>query len=129
VCRVKRPGAAALAMLMLAVLMLAAPAARAGEADVVGAKVAHRGAGVYDFDVTVRSRDTGWDRYADRIEIVGPDGTVLGSRALHHPHDDEQPFTRDVYGLRIPPGIDRVVVRVHFKPVGFAGDTMVVRLP
>lgn len=110
-------------------LVALAPAARAGEADVIGVTVARRGAGIYDFDVTVRSRDTGWDRYADRLEIVGPDGTVLGSRVLYHPHNDEQPFTRDVHGVRIPHGVDRVTARVHFKPVGFDGATMVVRLP
>ena len=36
--------------------------------------------GLCDLDVTIRSKDTGWERYADRIEALAPDGTVLGTR-------------------------------------------------
>jgi len=102
--------------------------AQAGDADVTGVVVNQR-AGLYDLDVTIRSKDTGWERYADRIEARGPDGTVLGTRILEHPHDDEQPFTRDLYRLRVPAGIARITVRVHFKPTGFDGATMIVPLP
>ncbi len=108
-------------------LVLGLPA-WAGEADVIGARFDRRPSGEYDFDVTIRSRDTGWDRYADRIEILAADGKVLATRVLDHPHEHEQPFTRDVYGVRIPAGVDRVTVRAHFKPVGFDGDTLVVTL-
>ena len=105
----------------IALLALGCCAAQAGEADVIGA-VAHRTAkGVYDLDVTVRSRDTGWDRYADRIEVLGPDGAVLATRVLDHPHETEQPFTRDVPQVQVPSGIDTVTIRAHFKPAGFDG--------
>jgi hypothetical protein len=117
-----------LAALVLVGLVLAGPAF-AGEANVTDAKVAHRSGRIFDFDVTVRSRDTGWDRYADRIEVLGPDGKVLGTRVLEHPHEDEQPFTRDVYGVTIPGGIAEVTIRAHFKPVGFDGATLKVALP
>lgn len=93
----------------------------AGEADVVGAAAHRTTAGLYDFDVTIRSRDTGWDRYADQIEVLAPDGKILATRVLEHPHDDEQPFTRDVSEVRIPRGIDTVVIRARFKPVGYDG--------
>lgn len=63
-------------------LLLAwATTATAGDADVVSAVARRGGPGSFDFDVTVRSADTGWDRYADRIEVLGPDGTILGARA------------------------------------------------
>jgi hypothetical protein len=108
-------------------LALASVPALAGEADVIGA-VAHRtGAGTYDLDVTIRSRDTGWDRYADRIEVLAPDGKVLATRVLEHPHEDEQPFTRDVPQVPVPNGIDTVSIRARFKPTGFDGD--VFKLP
>jgi hypothetical protein len=109
-------------------LLVGLGSARAGEADVIGA-VAHRTArGVYDLDVTVRSRDMGWDRYADRIEVLAPDGTVLAVRVLEHPHETEQPFTRDVPQVVIPSGIEAVTLRIRFKPVGFDGDTFRLRL-
>jgi hypothetical protein len=104
-------------------------AARAGEADVVAARVRPAGAGRFDFDVTIRSRDTGWSRYADRFDVLAPDGTVLGSRELLHPHEDEQPFTRDLRGVSIPAGIRRVTIRAHMKGVGHDGATLEVALP
>jgi hypothetical protein len=112
-----------------ALLSLAAGAAHAGDADVTNVSVRAGAGGTYDLDVTIRSRDTGWERYADRIEALGPKGEVLGTRVLEHPHDDEQPFTRDLYGLTVPPGIARIVVRAHFKPTGFDGETLPVALP
>ncbi len=112
----------------LAACGLASPA-WAGDADVIHVAIRRSAAGLYDLDVTVRSKDTGWERYADRIEALGPDGVVLGTRILDHPHDTEQPFTRDLYQLKVPAGIARITVRAHFKPTGFDGAVMTVPLP
>ncbi|WP_223385662.1 hypothetical protein [Oricola cellulosilytica] len=61
----------------------------AGEADVTDV-VAHLSeGGSWRFDVTVRHDDEGWDHYADRWDVVGPDGTILGKRVLAHPHVTE----------------------------------------
>jgi len=111
-------------------IALCAPASTlAGAADVVDVKVRSSGPGVYDFDVSVKSDDRGWDHYADAFEVLAPDGTVLGRRELLHPHETEQPFTRDLYGVRIPPGITEVVVRARHKPKGYDGAAKKVRLP
>lgn len=107
---------------------LASGIAVAGEADVIGVRPTRAASGLYNFAVTVRSRDTGWERYADRMEVVTTDGRVLATRVLEHPHDDEQPFTREITGVRLPDG-GRVTVRVHFKPSGFDGSTGTVVLP
>ena len=105
-----RSTAGALAALMLAVI--AAPA-RAGEADVVAAEAYPEGEGRWRFSVTVAHGDEGWDHYADRWEVLAPDGTVLGTRVLLHPHETEQPFTRSLGGVAVPDGIDRVTLRAH----------------
>lgn len=114
---------------ILAVLMAAAGAVAAGEADVIDAKVRRGADGTYDFDVTVKSNDRGWDYFADAFEVRTADGKLLGSRVLLHPHEDEQPFTRDLYGVRIPPGVERVVIRARHKPKGYDGKTLTVTLP
>ncbi|MFM9843993.1 MAG: hypothetical protein ACKVOI_13595 [Dongiaceae bacterium] len=103
--------------------------ALAGEADVIGAEVRARGNGAFDFDVTVRSNDTGWDAYADLIEVLGPDGKVLGTRVLLHPHETEQPFTRDVHCVVIPAGVTVVTVRARHSANGYGGETLEVVLP
>ena len=122
-----------LALLPLALLafglIVGLPVAMAGEADVVDVTVSEQGDGVFRFDVTVAHDDTGWDHYADRWEVVAPDGTILGTRTLLHPHENEQPFTRSLSGVAIPPDIDTVTVRAHDSVHGLGGAEMTVPLP
>ena len=117
------------AMLILA---LALPATvQAGGADVVDVSVLHMkksGQNIYRFRVTVRHADSGWDHYADRWEVLGPDGTVLGTRILLHPHENEQPFTR-YHDIEIPAGITQVTIRAGDKVHGFDGTAMKAVLP
>jgi len=108
-------------------LALAAPLAWAGEADVVDVKVECRSD--CTFNVTVRHADTGWDHYADQWEILTPDRKLIAKRVLYHPHVNEQPFTRSLSGVRIPPGIDRVIVRARDKVHLYGGREMTVDLP
>ena len=114
--------------LLLAVMLIALPA-YAGEADVVDVKVRRNSSGTYDFDVTVKSVDKGWNHYADAFEVLGPDGAVLGRRVLLHPHETEQPFTRELYGVTIPAGVTQVTVRARHKPKGYDGKVQRVALP
>ena len=113
---------------LLAMLFLA-QTAFAGEADVVDVKVRRNSSGTFDFDVTVKSVDKGWDYYADAFEVLDADGKVLGRRVLLHPHETEQPFTRELYGVKVPAGVTHVTVRARHKPRGYDGETMRVRLP
>ncbi len=117
-------------LIVLAVLawFLTAPAARAGQADVVAAEAVSEGAGIWRFHVTVAHGDTGWQHYADKWDVVAPDGAVLGTRVLLHPHETEQPFTRSLGGVNIPAGIEAVVLRAHDKEHGYGGTEMTVQL-
>ena len=110
-------------------LIVGLPWAMAGEADVVDVTVSEQRDGVFRFDVTVAHADTGWEHYADRWEVVAPDGTILGTRTLLHPHENEQPFTRSLSGVAIPSDIDTVTVRAHDNVHGLGGAEMTVRLP
>jgi hypothetical protein len=110
------------------VIVLAAGGARAGEADVVDVQASRGGDGSWRFDVTVRHADTGWDHYADAFEVVAPDGTLLATRTLLHPHVDEQPFTRSLSGVEIPDGTSEVTVRAHDKIDGYGGAEVTVTL-
>ncbi len=123
------PGIAALRWLVASLLVLWAGRADAGEAEVVAVEASRVAFGVYSFDVTVRHADTGWDHYADRWEVVTPDGKVLATRVLYHPHVEEQPFTRSLTGVRIPEGVARVRVRAHDKVHGLGGTEVEVELP
>lgn len=113
-----------------AVMSIAAPAsALAGKADVVAAKIVREASGTFSFDVTVRHADTGWSHYADRWDVVAPDGTVLGQRTLYHPHVDEQPFTRSLSGVKIPQSVKTVTVRANDSLDGLGGAEMTLDVP
>ncbi|RMD62730.1 MAG: hypothetical protein D6826_06690 [Alphaproteobacteria bacterium] len=105
-----------------------AGAAIAGEADVVAARAVAEAGDTWRFDVTVAHADTGWDHYADKWEVLTPDGRVLATRVLLHPHEAEQPFTRSLRGVRIPEGMDRVRVRAHDSVHGYGGREIEVTL-
>ena len=104
-------------------------AAQAGEADVTDVKVTKTGAQTYSFSVTLKHADEGWDHYANVWEVVAPDGTVLGTRTLYHPHVNEQPFTRSLGGVKIPASIQQVTLRGGDSVHGFGGVEMTVSLP
>jgi len=84
------------------------------------------GASVWRFDVTLRHADAGWQHYADNWEILKLDGTLLGRRVLLHPHDNEQPFTRSLGGVKIPAAIKKVRVRGHDKRHSYGGKQLVI---
>ena len=112
-----------------AVALLVASPAWAGEADVVAAEAVRAGDGTWRVSATVRHADEGWDHYADAFDVLAPDGTVLATRTLHHPHVEEQPFTRSLSGVSIPDGVDVVTVRAHDNVHGYGGATVEIRLP
>jgi hypothetical protein len=113
----------------LACLLLMSTAAYAGEADVIEVNVRRIAGDTYNFDVTVRHTDEGWKHYANKWDVTAPDGTVLGTRILAHPHVDEQPFTRSLAGVKIPGNIDAVTVRAHDLVHGYGGKTVTVAVP
>ena len=108
---------------------LLASAAWAGPADVVAARAAYTGGDTYSFSVTVRHADEGWQHYADRWEVLAPDGTILATRVLLHPHEHEQPFTRDMYRVRVHAGVKSVIVEARDQQFGYGGRTVAVDLP
>jgi hypothetical protein len=101
----------------------------AGTADVVAADAERTGERTWRVSATVRHADEGWDHYADQFQVLAPDGTVLGTRTLHHPHVDEQPFTRSLSGVTIPDGVDRVTVRARDSVHGHGGASVTVDVP
>jgi hypothetical protein len=115
--------------LSFAVLLLLPALAVSGEADVVKVDVEARGARLYKFDVTVAHKDEGWDHYVDMWEIVAPDGTVLGKRAIFNPHEGVSSFSSALVGVKIPPNINEVIVRAHDLVHEYKGKAMTVAVP
>jgi hypothetical protein len=101
----------------------------AGTADVTNANVTCQSNSTCQFTVTLRHADKGWDHYANRWEVLSLEGEVLGTRILYHPHVNEQPFTRSLGGVRIPPETKQVRVRARDSVHGYGGKEIIVDLP
>lgn len=120
---------------LLAVTAAAASMALAADAveqrfpDIVAAKARADSAGNFDFDVTVSSPYDTPQRYADAFRVISKAGEVFGERKLLHDHAGEQPFTRDLYGVAIPPAIRVAVVEARDSRFGYGGATVEVTLP
>lgn len=97
--------------------------------DVVNVKIQTSGDQRFDFDVTISSPYDTALRYADAFRVSSVDGQVYGERRLLHDHASEQPFTRDLYGVKIPTGIRVVVIQARDQKYGYGGKTMKVELP
>mgnify|MGYP003565349329 CR=1 FL=1 len=115
--------------LLLVFSLLVLSIAIAGEADVITVDVIKIGPNLYRFDVTVVHKDTGWDHYANKWDIVDPNGSVLGTRTLHHPHVNEQPFTRSLPLVEIPEDVKSVSVRAHDSQHSYGGQEVTIDLP
>ncbi len=81
--------------------------------DVLAVKVRGSGAGSFDFDVTISSPYDTPQRYADAFRAAGKDGRVFGECVLLQDHADEQPLTRDLYGVTITPEVRVIVIRAR----------------
>ena len=117
------------AVVLVALTVIPIQAAVAGEADVVAARLTPAGDGTWRVEVTVEHADEGWDHYADAWEVVAPDGSVLGTRTLLHPHVGEQPFTRALSGLAIPGEIATVTIRARDSVHGDGGRELTLAVP
>ena len=114
---------------LLVFLFFLSVTAHAGEANVIEVKMTHTDGSTYRFDVTVRHADDGWKHYANKWDVTSPDGTILGTRILAHPHVDEQPFTRSLGGVKISEDIKEVIVRAHDLVHGYGGKTVTIEAP
>ena len=97
--------------------------------NVISVKAWHDTGDIFNFDVTVSSPYDTPQRYADAFRVMGKNGQVFGERKLVHDHEDEQPFTRDLYGVTVPKGIGTVVVQARDQKYGYGGKQVEVMLP
>ncbi len=92
----------------------------AGEVSILAADFRHTGGNTWNINITLQHEDTGWDHYANRWRVVDAKGNLLGDRVLHHPHVDEQPFTRGLSQVTLPDGITTVYIEAQDKIHGWS---------
>ncbi|MEM9775157.1 MAG: hypothetical protein AAF902_11295 [Chloroflexota bacterium] len=106
-----------------------------GDVEVVFVSARSSGEDSWNFAVTLEHEDTGWEDYADGWDVILPDGTVIKpnadspfTRLLLHPHENEQPFTRNQNGIIIPADVTTVYVRGHELVEGYGSMLVEVDL-
>ena len=112
----------------LVVIFMAQPAAHAGEADVIDARMTCAD-GTCSVTATVRHADSGWDHYADHFRVLTDDDQEIARRVLCHPHVDEQPFTRGLGSVRVPDGAGQVWIEAHDSVHGYGGKRLRLAVP
>lgn len=91
--------------------------------------VAHQASDkTWTFAVTLKHADTGWDHYANEWQVIAPDNKILATRTLYHPHVEEQPFTRNTSGVKIPASMETVRVIAKDTVHGLSKTAMQINL-
>ena len=104
------------------------PIADLDYAQVQYVKAVQSSDGSWCISATVRHNDEGVEHYANAWQVLDEAGNELGWRLLAHPHDDEQPFTREQCDIEIPAKISKIIVRAKCKVHGFGGQPVLVDL-
>lgn len=112
--------------LLLAITIFFTSFAYANKADVIKVKTICSEYKVCTFFVTVRHKDTGWEHFANRYEILTLEKKIIATRTLHHPHVNEQPFTRSISSVKIPKDANSVIIRAHDSVHGYGGKEVVL---
>jgi hypothetical protein len=107
--------------------LLLSPLAFAGEVRIVDVRVECSAS--CTFSVTLEHGDEGWNHFANQWDVVTLDDELLGSRVLHHPHVDEQPFMRSLSGVIIPAGVRQVKVRARDSMHGYSEQEFLLDIP
>ena len=120
-------------LVLLCLILLGATAtlssnANAGEVTVVDVSIKSTGQHRYYISTTLKHADAGWDHYADRWDVLDSNGKMIGQRVLHHPHVNEQPFTRSL-SLTMPDHIKQITIRGHDSVHGDGPSSKVILLP
>jgi len=111
----------------IALLLMATSAAFAGEVRILEVRVECPNS--CTFAVTLEHEDEGWHHYANQWDVMTLEGNLLKSRVLHHPHVNEQPFTRSLSGVLIAPEIKQVKIRARDSQHGYSSNEVIVDLP
>lgn len=113
--------------LIIITVLLTGGQAFGGEVKIVNVEVSCSSS--CTFSVTLKHGDEGWEHYANQWDVMTMDGKLLKSRVLYHPHVDEQPFTRSLSGVKIPPGTTEVRIRAKDLKHGYSSNEYSVKIP
>jgi len=105
-------------MKILLFILLVLSSIYANEAKILDVKVSKLN-NTYSFAVKIIHKDSGWEHYVNRYEVLDAQGNILATRTLWHPHEHEQPFTRSLSGVKLK-NIKKVYIRANDSVDGYS---------
>lgn len=114
---------------LTASLMASVSTVEASPTKIINATISLGGNASYTIAVTLEHADHGWDHYANQWQVVGPNGDVIATRILAHPHVNEQPFTRSLSNIQIPEGISKITIKAGCTISGIDSNAFVLDVP
>lgn len=115
--------------LFITICIFLSSLAYANKADILKVKAICSTTNICTFFVTVKHKDTGWKHFANKYEILTLDKKIIATRVLHHPHVEEQPFTRSISNVKIPKNTNSVIIRAHDLVHGYGGKESLIKIP
>lgn len=117
-----------LSFILCSLFVMTSHTALADEVQIIDVKAHQKSDKTWTFAVTLKHADTGWDHYANEWQVIAPDNKILATRTLYHPHVDEQPFTRNTSGVKIPESMDTVRIIAKDTVHGLSKTAMQINL-
>lgn len=109
-------------------LLILSTIVQANEVEIVNVVAHQKGDKTWTFAVTIKHSDTGWDHYANEWQVIAPNNKILATRTLYHPHVNEQPFTRNTSGVKIPESMESVRIIAKDIVHGLSKTAMQINL-
>ncbi|WP_432471604.1 hypothetical protein [Amphritea sp. HPY] len=100
----------------------------AGEVKILAAQLNRLHDNQWTISVTLKHQDSGWEHYADNWRVVDSSDAAIGNRVLHHPHVNEQPFTRSLTNIEIPAASRLLYIEARDNVHGWSGDRLKIDL-
>ena len=114
--------------LIVSCLAFLSSIAYANQAEIIEVKITPVGNNQYRIDTTIKHADTGWKHYANAWLVFDEAGNKLGERILHHPHVNEQPFTRSLR-LTIAKRVKTITIKAQDSVHGLNDKGMQIKVP
>ena len=114
--------------LIVSCLALLSSTAYANQAEIIEVKITPVGNNQYRIDTTIKHADTGWKHYANAWLVFDEEGSKLGERILHHPHVNEQPFTRSLR-LTIAKRVKTITIKAQDSVHGLNDKGTQIKVP
>lgn len=101
----------------------------AGGADVIDGEISRDSNGRYTVTATIQHKDEGPEHFANHLQVLTPEGKVVGAMYFIDPHIHVQPFVTIVQSVNVPRGVRELRLRAHDKLHGYTGKEFKLKVP